>query len=81
MKFIRLDRINLIKFMISCLKGSCDLALLHLENLFTRTRAVPSPFLISTALHLAFTRPSRNSSVFACSTACSIAAEMKTRNN
>ena len=51
------------------LKGVCDLTALQLETFWTRTKPVPSSFLISTIWFLILTNAFRNGYVFACSTA------------
>ena len=66
--------INLLEVMISCVKGSSDLAGFHWNDIWTGTTSVRIPFLICTALFLVSTRLIRNSSVLACILGCSSAA-------
>ena len=57
-------------------KCTCKFTALHLKTNWIGTRSVPSPFFIPTILFLILANASWNGSVFACNTACSIAAEM-----
>ena len=56
-------------------KGACRLAALSLQAICTVTKLVLGLFLISTSKFLILTNAFLNGSVFACSTACTSAAE------
>ena len=58
-------------------KCTCQFTALHLEKIWTGTRSVLSSFLISTNWFLVLTNAFRIGSLFACSAACSTAAERK----
>ena len=62
-------------------KGTVQLTVFQLRKNWTETTSFPSPFLTSIALVFVSTKLFRNSSLFACSTACASAAERMKRVN